>query len=159
MVQKGPYLSSCPCVCPLRNGVRRSLCTSPVAAAWIVSTSAAAGLDSPCPTEQRGTRPSARSWDTRYPNPAGHPCPPKEGLQYRYSLYRNFFPFGGILKVTVGKISSNFPQSETLIPSVVVYPACSWGAKSVLLCLKINGRALHTPVLANVSAATLEKVT
>lgn len=61
--------------------------------------------------------------------------------------------------MTVGKTSSNFPQSETLIPSVVVYPACSRWAKSVLLCLKINGRALHTPVLANVSAATLEKVT
>lgn len=52
-----------------------------------------ASLGTLCPTEQRGTWSSARSWDTSFPNPAGHPCTPEEGFQYRYSLYRNFFPF------------------------------------------------------------------
>lgn len=52
-----------------------------------------ASLGTLCPTEQRGTWSSARSWDTSFPNPAGHPCTLEEGFQYRYSLYRNFFPF------------------------------------------------------------------
>lgn len=45
------------------------------------------------------------------------PATQRRGSCIDLAWTRNFFPFGGILKVTVGEISSNFPQSETIISS------------------------------------------
>lgn len=112
-------------------------------------------------TRAECTCPSTKMWDTRstsYPNPAGQPCTPKEALQYRSILYNKLLSLWCILKVTVGKTLLNFPQSETVIPSVIVYAACCWQGKSMLLCLKIDGIALHILALANVCGTTFTEV-
>lgn len=120
-----------------------------------------AGSDSAYTTEQSVPAHLPKKWDTRstsYPNPAGQPCTPKEGLQYRSILYNKLLSLWCILKVTVGKTLLNFPQSETVIPSVIVYAACCWQGKSMLLCLKIDGIALHILALANVCGTTFTEV-